>query len=565
MMSFVQQIVFALAGFYCSLLINGNLEAQANFNTEDIIPIVDSIMDEKKGMSGPGASVTVIQNGQILLSKYYGAANLSYSIPFSEETIFPLNGFTEQLVVFAIFQMKDKMMVHLEDPINKYLPELGFTDKVTLSHLLNHSSGLPMISSLRIMAGWNFDDPFTQNDFLFLTKACSGLQDPNGIFNHNHSGIKILQMVIEKISGIDFSKYAYKHIFKPLRMMNTVIELDGVVRDSNTAMGYKYHNTTYVEVKPFYTQELCATTFTTSLDFQKWMSNYQNKTFGREILETMDESLTINDELQKRSNRSYCKGQHKYSKYRGDEEFYWTETDNGFSWKWLRSQKSGLSIMVVGNLDEYIGTKVNAIADSLISYNEDLPNIVDQMKVDTFALSEIEMEVCTGFYWNEDYLYTTEISVRDGSVYHSDVDNGFHFVMEPITRTMFKTPFGGSLEFSNIGGNQKILKNILPDGRVFISKQYDEQSLQNGDEKDFVGIYKSKDLHVFYEIVWENETLILRRTRKPDLTLTPLGNHQFRASEVDFRLITFKVNKEGAIQSMCLSNVGLKNVEFQKL
>ena len=81
------------------------------------------------------------------MSKNYGAANLAYKTPFDENTVFPLDGFTEKLVVLSLFQLERKGLLNLSDPLNLYLPDLGFNDNVSLDHLLNHSSGFSMIGS----------------------------------------------------------------------------------------------------------------------------------------------------------------------------------------------------------------------------------------------------------------------------------------------------------------------------------------------------------------------------------------------------------------------------------
>ncbi len=554
-------VAFSLCYFFNLQTILG----QKNISSKEITATIDSLFADRMTMTTPGASVIILQGEKVLLSKDYGAANLTFGVAFNENTVFPLEGLTEQLVVFSILQLEKKKQLNLDDSVNKYLPELGFQDQVSLSHLLNHSSDLPFIASLRLMAGWKFSDPFTQEDFLNFTKKFSSNLSPDKEFRHSHSGIKILQMVVEKVAGRSFSEYAATHIFAPLNMTNSTVKVENSIESKNSAVGYDKTDTGYLNVivTPF--EAHSPHTYTTRLDFQKWMANYQSKRFEGAIFERMDESLFIAGKLQERSNRAYCLGQHRYWKYLGQDEFYMTETGNGFSWKWTRSTQSETSIMVVGNLDSYIGSKVNAIADLLVDYDTPISSDRKDTESAPLALSKREMEACTGFYWNEDYLYTTEISIKDGQLYHSDNDNGFNFVMTPLTKTFFKTPFGGTLEFTNIGGNQKKMSNILPDGRVFDSKQYDASTLKEGDQLKYEGIYTSDKLKAFYRVVWENNKLLLKRSRKANLELTPIGDHQFRTAEIDFRLIQFKESIDGSFQKMTISTMALRDVEFRKL
>ncbi len=538
------------------------MNAQNKLSTNEIEIAVDSIFEDKTSMTSPGASVIVLQDEKVLLSKNYGAANLTFDLPFDENTLFPLSGFTEQLVVFSILQLEKKGQLKLSDPVNKHLPELGFQDQVTLSHLINHSSGFPVIGSLRLMAGWNFTDPFNQNDFLNLTKKFTSNLTPDKKIRHNHSGVKILEMVVEKASGNNFSDYAAKNIFEPLKMTNTVVEDEGYRVSKNSSIGYNETEGGYREVNPMSIELVCPATYSTQADFQKWMANFQSRKFEGEILEKMDESLSVNGKLQEKNNRSYLIGQHRYWKYLGQDEFYLMDTGGGYSWKWIRLMDSKLSIMVVGNLDSYIGSKVNAIANLLVDYEP--PVDASEKETVSIDMSKAEKDAYTGFYWNDDYYFTTEISIKDGGLYYYEIENGWNFPLTPRTKTIFDTPPGHVVEISNTGDNKE-LKLILSSGSEYDSKKYDVRTLSTEDQLKYEGLYSSDKLNAIYRIILENDKLILRRSRKPDLELIPIGTNRFRASEVDFRLIEFNENNDGTIQKMKISNSVVQNVEFLKL
>jgi len=552
----------------CLLLFFYNLpliEAHINPNPQEFAMAIDSLFADKADLKAPGASLIVMKGKETLLLKNYGSANLAFGLPFDENTIFPLEEFTEQLVIFSIFQLEKKKRIKINDAVNKYLPALGFENQVTLSHLVNHTSGLPNIGSLSQLAGWSFTDPFDQDDFLNLTKNFSSNLSPDKKIEHIHSGIKLLQLVVEKVSGVSFSEYATTHIFAPLKMTNTTIKAKDYSGHKNIAVRYEQTDAGYSKAIPNYTAEACPTTYSTQLDFQKWMYNYQSKLYEGDILDRMDETLTLKGKLQEKSYRDYLKGQHNYSSYLGQDEYYRTYTGNGFSWRWTRFKPSGVTIMAIGNLETYIGAKVDEIAKLLIDYDQPLSPEAKVAKAAPVELSKSEMEACTGIYWNEDYYFTTEISLKDGGVNFVDKDNGFDFQMSPRSKTFYSTPFGGTVEFTNMGGNQKVMKNILPNGLIFVSKQYDIAPLKEGDQLKYEGLYGSDKLKAFYRVVWENNKLILKRSRKPDLELTPIGEHQFRAAEVDFRVISFKDNENGSFQKMHISNTVVKNVEFGKL
>ena len=540
-----------------------SIKAQIDPNSKEFVATIDSIFADKTDLTVPGASVIIMKGKELVLSKNYGSANLSFGVPFNENTVFPLTSFSEHLVVFSILQLDRKGLLKLSDPVNKYLPELGFTNQVSLSHLLNHSSGLPVIGSLRLMAGWNFTDPFYQHDFLNLTKKITKDLKPDINYQHSHSGIKFLQMVLEKISQMNFSEYAAVNIFQPLGMTNSVIKNEHYQKTKNNSLGYsqtdagfqRTHSTEYAAMSP--------TIYSTQNDFKKWMLNVQTKKFEGSIIEQMDQALTLNGKLQKRTNRSYCIGQQQYYKVLEQDEFYFMDTGEGHSWKWARLKQSDFSIMVVGNLETYIGTKVNEIERLLIPQKSE-SSTAEESESKPIKLSEKELQSYTGFFWDSNYLFTTQISIKDGALYYEDLDNGWNFSLTPLSKSLFESPPWNEVEITNLNG-QKKLNLMLRDGREFPSEEYDPKVILPKDYPKYAGIYTSDKLNAFYQLIVVDNKLILKRSRKPDLELTPIGKNKFRTMEIDFRLIEFKEDNKNSIYEMNISNTGLKNVEFRKL
>ncbi len=540
-----------------------SIKAQITPLSKETIAAIDSIFVDNADLNVPGASVIIIKGEKLVFSKNYGSANLSFGIPFNENTIFPLTGFSEQLVVFSILQLEKKGRINLTDPVNKYLPELGFQDQVSLSHLLNHTSGLPLIGSLRLMAGWNFTDPFYQDDFLNLTKKITKDLKSDINYNHSHSGIKFLQMVIEKASGMKFSEYASANIFLPLGMNNSAIKNERYKQNKNSSVGYTKTDTGFQKTYSTEYAAMCPISYSTQTDFEKWMLNVQTKKFEGSIIEKLDQALTVNGELQKRKNRSYCIGQQQYYNFLDQDEFYFMDTDQGHSWKWIRLKQSDLSIMVVGNVDTYIGNKVNAIARLLVPTTTEEP-ATEESTSTPIKLTTKEMQSYTGFFWDKNYLFTTQISIKDGALYYDDLDNGWNFSLTPLSKSMFESPPWNKVEITNLDG-QKKLRLILRDGREFPSEEYDPEIISAKDYARYEGIYNSEQLNAFYKLIVEDNKLILKRSRKPDLELLPIGKNKFRTAEVDFRLIEFQEDAKRSIYQMNISNNAVKNVEFRKL
>lgn len=557
--------LFAIIGALCllSFFEMPLLKAQIDPSSAAFETAIDSIFADKANSSQPGATVSIIKGKELLFSKQYGSANLAYGTQFTENTVFPLPGFSEQLLVFSILQLQSKGLLNLADPVNKFLPELGFQDGVSLSHLLHHTSGLPVIGSLRLMAGWKYADPFYQEDFLKLTKNIStDLQYDKEIL-HSHSGITILQMVMEKVTGQSFSEYAKANIFQPLDMPESAIKDEHYIEGRKSSIGYTETDSGIQRAySPAY-EATCPMSYLSQSDFERWMLNVQTKAYEGHIMEQLDEALMMKGEVQERAHGNYCIGQQQYYKSQREEGFFYSESDHGHAWRWTRLSHPDLSIMVVSNTDAYIDSKVRAIKALMVS-KPPASAASDENKTNSVQLTEADLQVYTGFYWDSSYLFSTHISIKDGGLYYEDLENGWNFALKPLSKTMFESPPWNKVEITNLGG-QKKLKLILMDGREFLSEEYDPKVILPKDFDKYTGIYASDKLNAFNSLVVEENRLIMKRSRKPDLQLIPIGKNKFKTAEVDFRMIEFSQNTAGLVDKMIISNSVLKGVVFSRL
>src|SRR5580693_10431249 len=102
--------------------------------------IVQSYVSAKTFMG----TVLVARGGEVLLSKGYGMANLEWEIPNSPSTKFRLGSVTKQFTAASILLLEERGKLSVSDPVKKYMPDAPAAwDKVTIMHLLTHTSGIP--------------------------------------------------------------------------------------------------------------------------------------------------------------------------------------------------------------------------------------------------------------------------------------------------------------------------------------------------------------------------------------------------------------------------------------
>src|SRR3546814_13007822 len=92
--------------------------------------------------NSPGAAVLVVSNGQVLLKKGYGMANLEHKVPVTPETVFDVASVSKQFTGMAIALLVEEGTISLKDDIRNFIPELTpFDDTITVAHWVHQTMG----------------------------------------------------------------------------------------------------------------------------------------------------------------------------------------------------------------------------------------------------------------------------------------------------------------------------------------------------------------------------------------------------------------------------------------
>lgn len=161
----------------------------------------------------------VARNGEPLFAKGYGYAEIATKLPISDQTVFLIGSVTKQFTATAIMQLVEQGRIALDSPLTAYLrdypAETG--NRVTIRHLLNHTSGIPSYTGLPQMLTERFK-PVTPESLLALFHKLPLEFEPGTKWNYSNSGYVLLGMIIEKVSGESYPSYLRQHIFDKLGM-----------------------------------------------------------------------------------------------------------------------------------------------------------------------------------------------------------------------------------------------------------------------------------------------------------------------------------------------------------
>jgi len=196
---------------------------------------IDARMRDYSG-DVPGASVLVVRDGNVVVRKSYGLANLEEHVAATPETNYRLASVTKQFTAASILLLG----IPLDDPIRKYLPSLPpYADAITIRHLLTHTSGLLAYEDL-IPPGASRQ--LKDADVLeLLAKQNTTYFPPGTNYRYSNTGYAFLALIIERVSGQRFADFLREKIFKPAGMSNSVAFEEGISTVPHRAYGYSPH------------------------------------------------------------------------------------------------------------------------------------------------------------------------------------------------------------------------------------------------------------------------------------------------------------------------------------
>ena len=216
----------------------------------------------------PGLSLAVLRDGQPILIKGYGLANVEHEVPVKSETVFQSGSMGKQFTATAVLTLVEDGRLSLDDKVGKYLPDApeGWKE-ITVRHLLTHTSGLgdyPPEFDLR--------RDYTEDELLAVIKA-TPLNYPTGAgWDYSNLGYVLSGILIRKVTGKFYGDYLAERVFKPLGMTRArVISEADIV--PNRAASYRLAGGELKNqgwVSPSMNTTADGSLYLTALDMAKW-------------------------------------------------------------------------------------------------------------------------------------------------------------------------------------------------------------------------------------------------------------------------------------------------------
>jgi CubicO group peptidase (beta-lactamase class C family) len=187
------------------------------------IPAVDGVFSDLDRTSSPGCALGVIRGGEFVYRRGYGMASLEHGAPITPDTLFYAGSVSKQFVAASIALAAEQGRLSLNDEVRKHIPELpDYGHKITVRHLIQHSSGLRDYLGLLRLAGKPAEDVLEEEEVLALIVRQKGLNfKPGSQYLYSNSGYFLLAETVRRAAGMTLREFAAKNIFLPLGMTTT--------------------------------------------------------------------------------------------------------------------------------------------------------------------------------------------------------------------------------------------------------------------------------------------------------------------------------------------------------
>jgi CubicO group peptidase (beta-lactamase class C family) len=192
----------------------------------------------------PGAAWGIVVDGELAHSGATGFRDIAARAPADADTVFRIASMTKSFTAMSILKLRDEGKLSLDDPAERYVPELkdlkyptSDSPRITVRHLLSHAEGFPEDNPWGDRQLARTDDELSQ-----MLKGGIPFSNPPGLaYEYSNYGFAILGRIVANVSGQKYDDYVAANILRPLGMTSTTLEASKVA-PNRLAHGYRWED-----------------------------------------------------------------------------------------------------------------------------------------------------------------------------------------------------------------------------------------------------------------------------------------------------------------------------------
>ena len=216
-------------------------------------PDIDRVFtDYAREAHVPGMAWGIVVDGVLVHRGVFGVQDVDTRTPVTADTVFRIASMTKSFTAAAVLMLRDEGRLALDDPAERYVPELkalryptSDSPRLTVRHLLTHATGFPE------------DNPWGDQQLAITDAQMSALMsqgipfsNPPGIaYEYSNYGFAILGRIVSAASGMPYREFVRVRLLDPLGLRATTLDAGAVPADRR-ARGYRWEDDRWKEEPP---------------------------------------------------------------------------------------------------------------------------------------------------------------------------------------------------------------------------------------------------------------------------------------------------------------------------
>lgn len=539
--------------------------------SESKIERIDTLMEPYRG-DRPGYALGIVEKGKLVYSKGFGQSNLDYNIPISENSAFYIGSMAKQFTAAALLILEAEGKIDLDAPVKSYLSEFpDYEDKITVNHLIHHTSGIRETNSLQLFQGINrnFEEVFNTQDLIQLIYSQRELNfKPGEEYRYSSGGYAILAKIVERISQLSFREFLENRIFKPLDMKNTLVYDNHNEIVPNRVVSYwPIANNKFERRNQIFDAYGDGGIITTVNDLAKWDRAFYEDLLG---VKCFSDKMYQKTALNSGDTINYARALNVW-KYKGEKVVQHNGGMLGFRVDMLRFPDHGTSIILLGNsafLDP-TGESLK-IAEIVLPNSFKTPESIENSSPSEVQASHEILKELPGHYWTDQTNYWRRISKKNDSLFidSGSLENKIHLI--PISKD--------ELIVQNSNPTTRIVMNSGESITMYFGKtkrkfrKFNPNVPSNLNQlENYIGTYTSEELSSNYRIFKQENKLFLSINNSSAFQIFPkLPNSDviWNGSKmlwIGFGEIKFEFDKSNFVTGLIVGDNRVSGVRLEKI
>ena len=177
---------------------------------------VPKLMEERHA---PGTAAVVVHDGRVILSKGYGKARLNPDVAVdASRTLFRIGSVTKLFTATAAVQLAEAGKLDLHRDVREYVPAIPLVYGATTHQLLTHTAGLDERFAGAYTDSPEYLQPLSEHLRRYIPEQ---VFRPGTASSYTNYGYALVELVIERVSGISYEEYIADRILRPLGMISS--------------------------------------------------------------------------------------------------------------------------------------------------------------------------------------------------------------------------------------------------------------------------------------------------------------------------------------------------------